>query len=171
MRSTTPVQKTGQPAISAPTPSHSTMFTLVICVPGSRCRHIGRADAALMQSTPISPTFTTTRHATRWVLAVYATSAPLSMKRKLIALGTAQVLSSLSGYNASIIAYGQTGTGKTYTMEGEPSPKLRGKLIHVLGTMPSSVFHAWRTPRLTRRKRQASSRGRPRRFLALLRTQ
>jgi DNA replication protein DnaC len=27
------------------------------------------------------------------------------------------VLSSLSGYNASIIAYGQTGTGKTYTME------------------------------------------------------
>jgi hypothetical protein len=32
----------------------------------------------------------------------------------------------LSGYNASIIAYGQTGTGKTYTMEGEPSPKLRG---------------------------------------------
>eukprot|EP00960_Hanusia_phi_P068517 766865-Hanusia_phi.AAC.1 len=36
------------------------------------------------------------------------------------------VLSSLQGYNASIIAYGQTGTGKTYTMEGEHSPKLRG---------------------------------------------
>jgi len=36
------------------------------------------------------------------------------------------VLSSLSGYNASIIAYGQTGTGKTYTMEGEPTPRLRG---------------------------------------------
>lgn len=28
------------------------------------------------------------------------------------------VLSTLMGYNASIIAYGQTGTGKTYTMEG-----------------------------------------------------
>lgn len=25
----------------------------------------------------------------------------------------------LQGYNASIVAYGQTGTGKTYTMEGE----------------------------------------------------
>mmetsp|Transcript_62364 Transcript_62364/g.167305 ORF Transcript_62364/g.167305 Transcript_62364/m.167305 type:complete len:591 (-) Transcript_62364:39-1811(-) len=36
------------------------------------------------------------------------------------------VLSSLSGYNATIIAYGQTGTGKTYTMEGEPERKLRG---------------------------------------------
>ena len=28
------------------------------------------------------------------------------------------VLSTLQGYNATIIAYGQTGTGKTYTMEG-----------------------------------------------------
>ncbi|KDD74016.1 kinesin, partial [Helicosporidium sp. ATCC 50920] len=31
------------------------------------------------------------------------------------------VLSVLSGYNASIIAYGQTGTGKTHTMEGTPA--------------------------------------------------
>ena len=30
------------------------------------------------------------------------------------------VVSTLQGYNASIIAYGQTGTGKTYTMEGNP---------------------------------------------------
>ena len=27
------------------------------------------------------------------------------------------------GYNGTIFAYGQTGTGKTHTMEGEPSPK------------------------------------------------
>jgi Cdc6-like AAA superfamily ATPase len=27
----------------------------------------------------------------------------------------------LAGYNVSIIAYGQTGTGKTYTMMGPPS--------------------------------------------------
>lgn len=28
------------------------------------------------------------------------------------------VISTLEGYNATILAYGQTGTGKTYTMEG-----------------------------------------------------
>jgi kinesin family protein 3/17 len=28
------------------------------------------------------------------------------------------VLSVLEGYNATILAYGQTGTGKTFTMEG-----------------------------------------------------
>jgi Kinesin motor domain len=31
------------------------------------------------------------------------------------------MLSALQGYNAAIIAYGQTGTGKTFTMEGERS--------------------------------------------------
>lgn len=36
------------------------------------------------------------------------------------------VLSALQGYNAAIIAYGQTGTGKTYTMEGELEGSLRG---------------------------------------------
>jgi Cdc6-like AAA superfamily ATPase len=29
------------------------------------------------------------------------------------------VMSTLEGYNATIIAYGPTGTGKTFTMEGE----------------------------------------------------
>lgn len=37
---------------------------------------------------------------------VYAETARLS------------VISALEGYNATIMAYGQTGTGKTYTMEG-----------------------------------------------------
>ena len=36
------------------------------------------------------------------------------------------VLSILQGYNAAIIAYGQTGTGKTYTMEGEIEGDKRG---------------------------------------------
>jgi kinesin family protein 3/17 len=36
------------------------------------------------------------------------------------------VMSTLQGYNATIIAYGQTGTGKTYTMEGEPTKQKRG---------------------------------------------
>jgi hypothetical protein len=32
----------------------------------------------------------------------------------------------LQGYNAAIIAYGQTGTGKTFTMEGEREGPQRG---------------------------------------------
>ncbi|GAB4823415.1 hypothetical protein N2152v2_010461 [Parachlorella kessleri] len=36
------------------------------------------------------------------------------------------VLNVLDGYNATIIAYGQTGTGKTYTMEGEHMGPSRG---------------------------------------------
>ena len=38
----------------------------------------------------------------------------------------AVVLSTLQGYNAAIIAYGQTGTGKTYTMEGDMQGAGRG---------------------------------------------
>lgn len=38
----------------------------------------------------------------------------------------AVVDSSLAGYNATIFAYGQTGTGKTYTMEGFNSADERG---------------------------------------------
>ena len=38
----------------------------------------------------------------------------------------AVVDSSLAGYNATIFAYGQTGTGKTYTMEGFNSAEARG---------------------------------------------
>lgn len=36
------------------------------------------------------------------------------------------VLSVLQGYNATVIAYGQTGTGKTYTMEGFTNDEHRG---------------------------------------------
>ncbi len=41
----------------------------------------------------------------------------------------------LSGYNGTIFAYGQTGTGKTFTMEGKPDdPDLRG-------IMPNSFYY------------------------------
>ena len=36
------------------------------------------------------------------------------------------VFSTLEGYNATIIAYGQTGTGKTFTMEGFTNNEKRG---------------------------------------------
>ena len=32
----------------------------------------------------------------------------------------------MKGYNGTIFAYGQTGTGKTFTMEGFDTPELKG---------------------------------------------
>lgn len=43
----------------------------------------------------------------------------------------AEVHRQLQGYNAAIIAYGQTGTGKTFTMEGERDGP--GAQLHVSG--------------------------------------
>eukprot|EP00741_Cyanophora_paradoxa_P007814 tig00001214_g7560.t1 len=54
----------------------------------------------------------------------------------------AAVLSTLEGYNASIIAYGQTGTGKTYTMEGDPTH--RGRLDEARGIIPRAIEEIFR---------------------------
>ena len=47
------------------------------------------------------------------------------------------VLSTLEGYNAAILAYGQTGTGKTYTMEGDPHARRARVRGHAGGPPPT----------------------------------
>ena len=47
------------------------------------------------------------------------------------------VNSVLDGFNGTIFAYGQTGTGKTYTMEG----KLTNDKPELMGVMPRSFKH------------------------------
>jgi len=49
-----------------------------------------------------------------------------SQKTVYVTTAREAVLSILQGYNATMIAYGQTGTGKTYTMEGFTSEEERG---------------------------------------------
>ncbi|KAL0229205.1 hypothetical protein GEMRC1_013825 [Eukaryota sp. GEM-RC1] len=51
------------------------------------------------------------------------------------------VLSTLIGYNASIIAYGQTGTGKTYTMQGPDDILVSSELFsnEFAGVIPRAV--------------------------------
>lgn len=39
------------------------------------------------------------------------------------------VMDTLKGYNATVMAYGQTSSGKTYTMEGLPTPEGRGIIL------------------------------------------
>ena len=43
----------------------------------------------------------------------------------------------LDGFNGTIFAYGQTGTGKTYTMEGVPSD------VNNRGVIPNSFAHVF----------------------------
>ncbi len=42
------------------------------------------------------------------------------------------VQSVLEGFNGTIFAYGQTGTGKTYTMQGKPEPSFSPTYIYAL---------------------------------------
>jgi kinesin family member 11 len=46
----------------------------------------------------------------------------------------------MDGFNCTIFAYGQTGTGKTYTMEGGPRESDDGrKLSSLAGVIPRSI--------------------------------
>lgn len=53
----------------------------------------------------------------------------------------------VEGYNGTIFAYGQTGTGKTHTMEGAPTPELQGIIPntfeHIFHTVDSSSSKQW----------------------------
>ncbi|KAG8763032.1 kinesin motor protein cin8, partial [Ceratobasidium sp. 428] len=45
----------------------------------------------------------------------------------------------LGGYNCTVFAYGQTGTGKTYTMQGDLSPTLTGNPSADAGIIPRTL--------------------------------
>lgn len=45
----------------------------------------------------------------------------------------------LQGYNCTVFAYGQTGTGKTHTMEGDVSNKTHGVMQPNAGVIPRAV--------------------------------
>ena len=57
------------------------------------------------------------------------------------------VNSVMEGFNGTIFAYGQTGTGKTHTMEGAPTPELQGIIPncfdHVFETVNGSTGKQW----------------------------
>ncbi|KAI9272783.1 P-loop containing nucleoside triphosphate hydrolase protein [Phascolomyces articulosus] len=50
----------------------------------------------------------------------------------------------LMGYNCTIFAYGQTGTGKTYTMEGELEER-NGRLTPRAGIIPRAIYKLFET--------------------------
>ncbi|XP_020549428.1 kinesin-like protein KIN-5D [Sesamum indicum] len=65
---------------------------------------------------------------------------PASQQQELYDNVVAPVVNEvLEGYSWTIFAYGQTGTGKTYTMEGEGRKEKNGKLHENAGVIPRAV--------------------------------
>jgi kinesin family protein 3/17 len=45
----------------------------------------------------------------------------------------------MQGYNGTIFAYGQTGTGKTFTMQGVDTPELKGIVPRTIDWIFNSI--------------------------------
>ncbi|VAI06847.1 unnamed protein product [Triticum turgidum subsp. durum] len=66
---------------------------------------------------------------------------PKSQQRAIYDHAVAPIVDDvLEGYNCTVFAFGQTGTGKTYTMEGEMMQQV-GELPASAGVMPRAVRH------------------------------
>ncbi|KAL6649688.1 hypothetical protein ACP70R_013912 [Stipagrostis hirtigluma subsp. patula] len=66
---------------------------------------------------------------------------PKSQQRSIYEHAVAPIVRDvLEGYNCTVFAFGQTGTGKTYTMEGEMRQKV-GELPDTAGVIPRAVRH------------------------------
>uniref|UniRef100_A0A0K0CTU7 Kinesin motor domain-containing protein n=1 Tax=Angiostrongylus cantonensis TaxID=6313 RepID=A0A0K0CTU7_ANGCA len=70
---------------------------------------------------------------------VYGTSA--DQERIYKEMVSPQVERVLAGYNCTLFAYGQTGTGKTYTMEGGSTSDVSYKDDPTIGIIPRAVEH------------------------------
>ncbi|KAL7248233.1 hypothetical protein ACSBR2_003026 [Camellia fascicularis] len=65
---------------------------------------------------------------------------PKSQQKDLFEQAIAPIVNeALEGYNCTIFAYGQTGTGKTYTMEGEGRKQKSGEFHNDVGMIPRAV--------------------------------
>ncbi|CAN6295557.1 unnamed protein product [Urochloa humidicola] len=66
---------------------------------------------------------------------------PKSQQRSIYDHAIAPIVNdALEGYNCTVFAFGQTGTGKTYTMEGEMRQKV-SELPDTAGVIPRAVRH------------------------------
>ncbi len=75
----------------------------------------------------------------------FASNSLYSSQQKNVYEQTARTLadSVLEGFNGTIFAYGQTGTGKTFTMEGIRSqPDLRGIIPSSFAHIFDSISHS-----------------------------
>ncbi|CAL9134934.1 unnamed protein product [Musa textilis] len=67
---------------------------------------------------------------------------PTSKQKDLFGQSIAPIVNEvLEGYNCTIFAYGQTGTGKTYTMEGGGRKAKNGEFPSDAGVIPRAVRH------------------------------
>ncbi|KAK8683553.1 hypothetical protein V6N13_039612 [Hibiscus sabdariffa] len=113
-----------------------------------RCRPLGEDDARIH-----TPVVISCNESRREVCAVQSIAnkqidrtflfdkvfGPSSQQKELFDLAVSPIVNEvLEGYNCTIFAYGQTGTGKTYTMEGGARKK-NGEFPSDAGVIPRAV--------------------------------
>ena len=87
-------------------------------------------EVAVVEKSSLTKSFTFDR--------VFGTTSKQVDVYKVVAAPLVQEV--LAGYNCTVFAYGQTGTGKTFTMEGERHEDISSSWENVVFTFPYFLY-------------------------------
>ena len=95
-------------------------------------------EQVCMFTSPTSLQFNSTREKNRYRFNFDRIFPPSSTQQDIYSFGVKGIIDSvLDGYNGTVLAYGQTSSGKTYTMQGEMSSE------NTMGIIPRMISHVF----------------------------
>ena len=90
-------------------------------------------------TSPTSLQFNSTREKNVYRYNFDRIFTPSSTQEDIYSFGVKEIIDSvLNGYNGTVLAYGQTSSGKTYTMQGEMEPP------EIQGIIPRMISHVFK---------------------------